>query len=111
MAKIDSLAHKFHFKPSNCKRFGDDIFALREHGTASLSSFLDYLNTMDKTGKIKFTMEIAAQNFLIENSKSVKAREELMSMLNQSRPLAIPHLTPAIQKATFATYPEVQPFD
>ena len=24
-----------------------------------LSPFLDYLNTMDKTGKIKFTMEIA----------------------------------------------------
>ena len=30
----------------------------------SLSSFLDYLNTMDKTGKIKFTMEIAGDTGL-----------------------------------------------
>ena len=59
MAKYDSLANKFHLKPSVWKRFRDDVFVLREHGTASLSSFLDYLNTMDKTGKIKFTMEIA----------------------------------------------------
>ena len=30
-----------------------------EHGTASPSSFLDYLNTKDKTVNIKLTMEIA----------------------------------------------------
>ena len=59
MAKYDSLANKFHLKASVWKRFRDDVFVLWEHGTASLSSFLDYLNTMDKTGKIKFTMEIA----------------------------------------------------
>ena len=58
MAKYDCLANKFHLKPSVWKRFIDDVFVLWEHGTASLSSFLDYLNTMDKTGKIKFTMEI-----------------------------------------------------
>ena len=34
------------------ERFRDDIFVLWEHGTASLFSFLDYLNTMDKTGKM-----------------------------------------------------------
>ena len=59
MAKYDSLANKFHLKPSVWKRFRDDVFVLWEHGTASLTSFLDYLNTVDKTGKIKFTMEIA----------------------------------------------------
>ena len=64
MAKYDSLANNFHLKPSVWKRFRDDIFVLWEHGTASLFSFLDYLNTMDKTGKIKFTMEIAGDTGL-----------------------------------------------
>ena len=57
MAKYDSLANNFHLKPSVWKRFRDDIFVLWEHGSASHSSFLDYLNTMDKAGKITFTME------------------------------------------------------
>ena len=61
MTKYDSLANKFHLKPSVWKRFRHDVFVLWEHGAASLSSFLDYLNTMDKTGKIKFTMEIAGE--------------------------------------------------
>ena len=59
MAKYDSLANSFHLKPSVWKRFRDDVFVLWEHGTASLSSFLDYLNTLDKTKiKFNFTMEI-----------------------------------------------------
>ena len=64
MAKYDSLANKFHLKLSLWKRFRDDVSVLWEHGTASLSSFLDYLDTMDKTGKIKFTMEIAGDTGL-----------------------------------------------
>ena len=46
-------------KYDSWKRFRDDVFVLWKHGTVSLFSFLDYLNTMDKTGKIKFTMKIA----------------------------------------------------
>ena len=65
MAENNSFAHKFRLKPSVWKTFRDDIFVLREHGTAFLSSFLDYLNTMDKTGTIKFTMEIANDTDLI----------------------------------------------
>ena len=57
MAKYDFLANNFHLKLSVWKRFRDDTFVLWEHGTASLFSFLDYLDTMDKAGKIKFTME------------------------------------------------------
>ena len=60
----DSLANKFHLRSSVWKRFRDDVFVLWEHGTASLSSFLDYLNTMGKTGKIKLTMEIAGDTGL-----------------------------------------------
>ena len=64
MAKYDSLANKFHFKPSVWKRFRDEVFVLWEHGTTFLSFFLDYLNTMDKTGKTKFKMEIAGDTGL-----------------------------------------------
>ena len=49
MAKHDSLVITFHLNPSLWKRFRD-IFVLWEHSTASLSSFLDYLNTMEIVG-------------------------------------------------------------
>ena len=64
MAKYDSLANKYHLRPRIWKRFRDDVFTVWEHGIDTLSSFLDYLNTMDKTGKIKFTMEVANDNGL-----------------------------------------------
>ena len=64
MAKYDYLANNFHLKPNVWKRFRDLIFVLWEYGTASLFFFLDYLNTMDKTGKLKFTMEIASDTGL-----------------------------------------------
>ena len=64
MAKYDSLANDFHLKPKIWKRFRDDIFTLWEHDLASLPTFLEHLNKMDKTGKIKFTMEVAGENGL-----------------------------------------------
>ena len=64
MAKYDSLANEFHLKPKIWKRFRDDIFTLWEHGIDTLPSFLDYLNGIDTTGKIKFTMQIAGENGL-----------------------------------------------
>ena len=63
-AKYDFLANQFHLKPKIWKRFIDDIFTLWEHGVDTLPSFLDYLNGMDTTGKIGFTMEIASENGL-----------------------------------------------
>ena len=57
MAKYNFVANNLN--PSVWKRFRVDIFVLWEHGTAFLLFFLDYLNTMDKTCKIKFTIEIA----------------------------------------------------
>ena len=60
MAKYDSLANGFHLKHKIWKRFRDDIFTLWEHGIDTLP-FLDYVNGMDTTGKIKFTMEIGGE--------------------------------------------------
>ena len=41
------------------KIFKDDVFVVWTHGTAKLPFFSDYLNNIDDTRKIKFTMEIA----------------------------------------------------
>ena len=75
MAKYDTLVNNFHLKPSVWKRFRDYIFVLWEHGTASLFSFLHYLNTIDKTGKIKFTMEIAGDTGLKFLDLKIKINE------------------------------------
>ena len=36
------------------ERFQDDILTIWTHGSDTLESFLDYLNQIDSTGKIKF---------------------------------------------------------
>ena len=51
-------------KTQDWKRFRDDILLLWEHGIASLNLSLNYLNYLDKTGKINFTMEIASNKSL-----------------------------------------------
>ena len=80
MARYDSLANKFHLKPSVWKIFRDDVLVLCEHSTASLSSFLDYLNTMDKTGKINFTMGIAGDTGLEFLELKLKINEGLIGV-------------------------------
>ena len=75
MVKYHCLAISFHLNPSVWKRFRDDVFVLWEYGTASLFSFLDYLNTMDKTGKIKFTMEVAGDTGLGFLNLKLKIKE------------------------------------
>ena len=75
MAKYDSLANELHQKPKIWKRFRDDIFTLWEHGIDTLPSFLDYLNCIDTTVKIKFTMEIAGKNDLLFLDLKLKIAE------------------------------------
>ena len=43
------------------KRFRDDVFVVRAHGSAAFNLFLDYLNNLDDTGKIEF-MPVADEN-------------------------------------------------
>ena len=59
MARHDSKALMYDFPPKVLKRLRDYGFVVWTHGTAKLPSFLDYLINIDKTGKIKFTMQIA----------------------------------------------------
>ena len=53
MADFDKEASEYHLTPTTWKRFRDDIFVLWPHGR------IDYINTLDPTEKIKFTMEVA----------------------------------------------------
>ena len=58
MSKFDTAALQYHFQPTLWKRFRDDILTIWIHGSDTLESFLDYLNQIDSTGKIKFTMQV-----------------------------------------------------
>ena len=40
------------------KKYRDYILTIWTHGSDTLESFLDYLNQIDLTGKIKFTMQV-----------------------------------------------------
>ena len=66
MAYHDRKALSYFLSPTTWKRFRDDIFVAWEHGTDTLPSFLDYLNSADEAGKIKFTMKIAHQEKVLE---------------------------------------------
>ena len=64
MAHFDNRAENYTLKPTVWKRFGDDVFSVWTHNINTLPAFLDYLNNIDSTGKIKFTMQIADENGL-----------------------------------------------
>ena len=65
-ADFDKEALEYHLSPTMWKRFRDDVFVLWPHGRESLVSFLDYINTLDPTGKIKFTTEAAEPGNYLE---------------------------------------------
>ena len=77
MSKFDTAALQYHCQPTLWKRFRDDILKIWTHGSDTFESFLDDLNQIDSTGKIKFTMQVQDEDgieFLdlklkLENSK------------------------------------------
>ena len=64
LATFDNRALANSSSPTTCKRFCDDVFVVWAHSSATLNLFLDYLNNLDDTGKIKFTMQVADENRL-----------------------------------------------
>ena len=64
MAHFDNRAENYTLKPTVWKRFRDDVFSVWTHNINTLPAFLDYLNNIDSTGKIKFAMQIADENGL-----------------------------------------------
>ena len=77
ISQFDTAALKYHFEPTLCKRFRDDILTIWTRCFDTPESFLDYLNQIDSIGKIKFTMQVQGDDgieFLdlklkLENSK------------------------------------------
>ena len=59
MAGHDSKALMYDFPPKVLKRLRDYGLVVWTHDTAKLPFFLDYLINIDKTGKIKFIIQIA----------------------------------------------------
>ena len=66
MADFDKGASEYHLRPTTWKRFRENIFALSLHGRGSLVLFLNYINTLDSTQKIKFTMEVVEPGNYLE---------------------------------------------
>ena len=64
MAMYDEKAMDHPFKPLIWKRFRDDVIALWIHSNEDANHYLDYLNTIDASGKIRFTMETETENGL-----------------------------------------------
>ena len=59
MAGNESKALIYGFLSKVWTRFIDDVFVVLAHNTAKLPSFLYYLNNINDTVNIKFTMQIA----------------------------------------------------
>ena len=57
MDHFDNRTENYTLKTTVWKRFRDDVFSVWTHNTNTLPAFLDYLNNIDSTGKIKFTIQ------------------------------------------------------
>ena len=57
MAHFDNRTENYTLKTTVWKRFRDDVFSVWTYNTNTLPAFLDYLNNIDSTGKIKFTIQ------------------------------------------------------
>ena len=64
MAVYDEKAMDHPFKPLIWKRFRDDVIALWIHSNEDANHYLDYLNTIEASGKIRFIMETETENSL-----------------------------------------------
>ena len=61
---FDNCASTYNCSPTTWKRFRDDVFVVWAHVSGALNFFLDYLNNLDDTGKIKFMMQVADETGL-----------------------------------------------
>ena len=86
MAHFDIRAENYDLKLTVWKRFRDDAFSVWTHDVNTLPVFLDYLNNIDSTGKIKFTMQIADDNGLEFLDLKLKIQNGKISVDVYSKP-------------------------
>ena len=48
------------------KRFRSDIFAVSNHSLQELHKFFEFMNSIDTSGKIKFTLAVANNNSVLD---------------------------------------------
>ena len=64
LASYDSKDLAFDLSHTTWKRFRDDVFVVWSYGPAAVSLFLEYLNNIDKMGKIQLTKQAAGDDGL-----------------------------------------------
>ena len=83
---FDNSALDYNCSPIMWKRFRDNVFVVWTHGYAAVNLFLDYLNSLDDTGKIKFTMQVTDENRLEFLHLKLKIVEEKINVNVYSKP-------------------------
>ena len=58
ISKFDTTALQYHFQPTLWKIFQDDTLTIWTQDSNTSESFLDYLNQIDSTRNIKFTIQV-----------------------------------------------------
>ena len=66
IARFDLKALSYTPKVLCWKRFRDDIFAAWNHSLQELHKFFEFMNSIDTSGKIKFTMSKANNDTILE---------------------------------------------
>ena len=94
MGDFDKEALEYHLSPTKWKRFRDDVFVLWPHGRESLVLFLEYINTLDPTEKIRFTMEVVHLKLKWEDGKIAVDVHYILNLLIVLRTHYLLHAIP-----------------
>ena len=89
MSKFGNTALQYHLQPTIWKIFQDNVLTIWANGTDTSRSLLDYLNQIDSTSKIKFTMQLqdADANMFLDlklKFKNGKIAEDVFTRHNNS---------------------------
>ena len=86
MYEFDMKALGYNPQVSCWKRFRDDIFLLWKHGEEELEKFFNFMNGIDETGKIQFTMVSNPDNSLEFLDLKLQLRDDQISVDVYSKP-------------------------
>ena len=66
MYRFDLNALSYTHQVLCWKRFRDDIFAVWNHSLQEIHKFFEFMNSIDTSGKIKFTISVANNNSILD---------------------------------------------
>ena len=94
---FDIKALEFNPPVICCKRFRDDIFVVWPHTLEELQDFFNYMNNIDQSKKIQFTMEVAKDSLefldlkLMFDKESKKISVDVFSKTTNSFTYVLPN--------------------